>query len=71
MYVAKGNRIELHHTKHNLKALEYASEKLIVHKLFHMPRMIISCILPQVMLYLYLHLYPHQQTLKEKHFAKG
>lgn len=39
MYVAKGNRIELHHTKHNLKALEYASEKLIGHKLFHMPGM--------------------------------
>lgn len=39
MYVAKGNRIELHHTKRNLKALEYASEKLIGHKLFHMPGM--------------------------------
>lgn len=37
VYVAKGNRIELHYTKHNLEALENASEKLIVHKLFHMP----------------------------------
>lgn len=37
VYVAKGNRIELHYTKHNLEALENASEKLIVHKLFRMP----------------------------------
>lgn len=69
--MAKGNRIKLHYAKHNLKALEYASEKLIVHKLFHMPGMLISCVLPQVMLYLCLHLYPHQQTLKEKHFTEG
>ena len=50
MYVAKGNRIELHYAKHNLKALEYTSEKLIVHKLFHMLRMLMNCILPLVML---------------------
>lgn len=71
MYVAKGNRIELHYAKHNLKALEYTSEKLIVHKLFYMLRMLINCIVPQVMLYLCLHLYPHQPTLKEKHFTEG
>ena len=47
--VAKSNRIELHYTKHNLKALGYASEKVILHKLFHMPRMIISCALSQVL----------------------
>lgn len=71
MYVAKGNRIELHYAKHNLKALEYTSGKLIVHKLFHTLRMLINCILPQVMLYLCLHLYPHPQTLMEKHFTEG
>lgn len=37
VYVAKGNGIELHYTKHNLEALKNASEKLIVHKLFCMP----------------------------------
>lgn len=66
-----GNRIELHYAKHNLEALEYASEKLIVHKPFHMPWMFISRILPLVMLYLCPHFYPHQQTLKEKHFTEG
>lgn len=35
--VAKGNRIELHYAKHNLEALEYGSETLTVHKLFHIP----------------------------------
>lgn len=71
MYVAKGNSIELHYAKHDLKALEYTSGKLIVHKLFHTLRMLINCILPQVMLYLCLHLYPHPQTLTEKHLLKA
>lgn len=61
MDVAKGNRIELHFAKYNLKALEYVLEKLIVHTLFYLPRMLISGILPQVMQYLCLHLYPHPQ----------
>lgn len=70
VYVAEGNRIKLHYAKHNLKALVYASEDLIVHKLFHMPGMLISCTLSQVMLCLCLHLYSHQQTLK-KHSTEG
>lgn len=54
MYVAKGNRIGLRYAKHNLKALEYALEKFIVHKLFHKPGMLAApqhpSPTPQVML---------------------